>query len=536
MTDELREILALLQKIDTRFGQFENRLDRVEGKLAAIEASGDASPAMHLKSKALELDKPGDEDAILCLDFGTARSKAFATQGSDEHLLDLALGQRAGQATAPHSLLSCVYIADDGKIYFGELAAAKSEHAISSGARERFESFKAMVTNASPGSDLRAGPCSAALNPTSARLSEGDILTLYLAYLTDMAATELVERHHLSRYVRRRFTTPVFKPEHQQWASDILRRHYCEAILVADQYSGMWREGIDALEAERVLRAAAAHRSRVELLMADPLVEPRAAFASRFRNYEPKQSRRHLISIVDAGAGTVDFATFAVVEEPGKGLQMFLVDGSVHALRKAGNEVDRMLREYILAQAKNQHEGLDASVLARIKAALSLRQRDMKEALFKTGRAEFALTDDTKGAVELKDFLAEESVQRFSEELRNAFREALAGIDESWLRECAHGRVVVVATGGSSTLPMVQDLARLEFLVRSTKVTCSVGMSIPAWITRDYPELADEYPQLAVALGGSSRNLPEMSERTFDSFRGLSDQGKWFIPPAYKGS
>jgi molecular chaperone HscA len=215
---------------------------------------------------------------------------------------------------------------------------------------------------------------------------------------------------------------------------------------------------------------------------------------------------------------------------------MFLVDGSVHALRKAGNEVDRMLREYILAQAKNQHEGLDASVLARIKAALSLRQRDMKEGLFKTGRTEFALTDDTKGAVELKDFLAEESVQRFSEELREAFREALAGIDESWLRECAHGRVVVVATGGSSTLPMVQDLARLEFLVRSAKVTCSVGVSIPAWITRDYPELVDEYPQLAVALGGSSRNLPEMSERTFDSFRGLTDQGKWFIPPAYKGS
>jgi hypothetical protein len=312
MDSELQEILGLLKKIDSRFGHIEDHLQNVDERLTALEEAkdGDRKTPRELKltSPALTLDKPENEEVILCLDFGTARSKAFATKGADENLVDLAVGTRAGQATSPHSLLSCVFISNEGQIFFGELAAAKSEHAVALGSRQRIESFKAMVTNASPGSDLRASIYGPAVNPTKAVLSEGDILTLYLAYLTDMAALELVKRHGLSRYVRRRFTTPVFKSEHQQWASDTLRRHYCEAILVADHFTESWQKGIDALEAERVLRAAAAQQARVEFLTADSIVEPRAAFASRYRNFEPEKPLRRLISIVDAGAGTTDFA------------------------------------------------------------------------------------------------------------------------------------------------------------------------------------------------------------------------------------
>jgi molecular chaperone HscA len=532
MDEELKEILGLLQKLDKGFGLVANRLEQVEGRLAALEEAKTNSPAepeVHLTSKALTLDKPEDEEVILCLDFGTARSKAFATRGPYEDLVDLAVGQRAGQAQSPHSLLSCVFISNGGRIFFGEVAAAKSEHAVSQGSRQRIDSFKAMVTNASPGSDLRASLCSESVNPSKARLSDGDILTLYLAYLTDMAALELVKRHGISRYVRRRFTTPVFKPEHQKWASDTLRQHYCEAILVADHFSEAWNEGIDALDAERVLRTAASQQSRVAFLTDDFIVEPRAAFASRFRNYEPEKRRRNLISIVDAGAGTIDFATFVVTEDPRKGIQMFLIDGSVHAFRKAGNEVDRILHEYILRQVKRDHDGLDPSLLTLIKANLSLQQRLIKEDLFRTGKRDYKLTDDTAGTIELADFRSDEAIKKFSDELRHEFETALSGMDESWLKECALGKVIVVITGGSGILPMVQELRTHQFRSRSTNVTCSAGPPIPAWVTNGYPELVDEFPQLAVALGGASRDLPAMASGRFAAFEGLADQGRWIL-------
>ena len=538
MNDKIDQILLLLRNIDNRFDRIEGRLGHVEVTIASLTESKGHSPALEeefrLRSKALVLDKPEDEDVILCVDFGTARSKAFGTKGGDQELLDLALGTRAGQAANPHSLLSCVFISDEGLIFFGERAAAMSEHAVGRGSRERFDSFKSMVTNAHPGSDLRATRCSELANPTRAKLSEGDILTLYLAYLTDMAALELVERHGLSRYVPRRFTTPVFRPEHQLWASNTLRRHYCEAILIADQFSSAWNEGIDAMEAERALRAASAQHARVAFLVREAVEEPRAAFASRFRDYEPKSTRRHLISIVDAGAGTTDFATFVVLEEKDRGMQMFLVDGSVHALRKAGNEVDRILQEYILRQVKRNHEGLDAGVLARIRADLSLQQRRIKEDLFSTGKRDYLLADDTAGTIHLDEYLRDEALEKFSEELRTEFQRALSGMDDSWFKECALGQVVVVITGGSGRLPMVRGLGTLKFRLRSTEITCSSGPAVPAWV-QDIPELINEFPQLAVALGGASRELPAMADRIFTSFAGLADQGKWVIPVAYKG-
>src|SRR5690606_25181083 len=98
--------------------------------------------------------------------------------------------------------------------------------------------------------------CGPKVNPTGHVLSEGDLLTLYLAYLTDIAASELVERHKVSRYVRRRVTTPVFSDTQQQWVGEILPSHYREAMLVADHFSGRWSDGLDVGEALRVVRAA----------------------------------------------------------------------------------------------------------------------------------------------------------------------------------------------------------------------------------------------------------------------------------------
>jgi molecular chaperone HscA len=523
MNNQIDEILQLLRGIDSRLSKVEQRV----ADLTRHEVAG--SPPVQIKSRSLEIKVAEDDEVLLCLDFGTARSKAFATRGADDVLVDVAVGSSAG-SREPHSVLSCVFIGDDRRIYFGEMAAAKSELAVDKGARKRIDSFKGMITNATAGSDLRSISLDAELNPTDVKLSEGDILSLYLAYLTDMAVSDIVTRHHSSRYVKRRFTTPVFVNEHKKWADATLRRHYAEAVLLADHFTGQWQRGLDIEAAKGALVAAAKLHEQVGYLFVDSEAEPIAAFGSRFRNYEATGHLRRIVSIIDAGAGTTDFATFAIVEKPGNAVAMYLIPGSVYAVRKAGNEADRILSEYIL----DKHPGYDSATLGRIRADLFLQQRSLKEQLFRERMVEYTLVDDSRGVVDLADFLASPRVELFAQELRAGFETSLAGIHPSWLKEGAQGNLVVIITGGSCELPMIRSLASSQFTRLPMALKCQATPTLPKWLD-DYNELKPQFPQLAVAIGGASRDLPRLAPEMYAEFAGLSGGDTWHIEPVLKG-
>jgi len=534
MTEESDEIIDLLRQMNDRLERVDQKLDEFDTRLKDVEGR-EYNDEQYLISKALEIDAPSDSGVLLCLDFGTARSKAFATDGADDILLDIAVGQRAG-GDSVHSVFSCVYISDDGYLYFGDVAAEKSQGPISRGSRKRIDSFKSMITNAAPGTDLRGILLDEHTNPTAASLTEGDVLTLYLAYLTDLAQTELVEKHGQSKYALRRFTTPVFTERHLNWASETLRKHYAEAVLVADYFHDSWQDGLDADEAYKVVRAASRNSERVAYLLADPIVEPVSAFASRFRNYEPKYDRRELITIADIGAGTTDFASFAFVETIGRGIKMFRIPGSVRVVRKAGNEVDRLLYEYILDAYQRRRPGLDDDTFARIKAELALQQRARKEELFVNGRCRPVLSDDTPVEVELSDFLQSEAVREFESNLAEEFVESLKQMSRSWLTEFAQGRVVVVKTGGGSRLPMAERFGNERVTLPERVVDVLAVKLVPPWVEEDYAELLHSFPQLAVAIGGASRDIPELADEEYTSFKGLAESGTWRLPVAYKGS
>lgn len=535
---ELDEIKALLRTLLQGQERVAERLGGLESRLGKLERqAGSAVELIEPKSDALKLKKPENAEVILCLDFGTARSKAFATSGHAADLLDLAIGARAGQAQAHHSLLSCVFISDDGRFWFGEEAAQKSEQAVGAGSRRRFESFKSMLTNASPGSDLRALDCHKESNPTAVRLTEGDVLTMYLAYLTDMAETELQQRHGLSRYVRRRFTMPVFQKDHLAWGEAELRKHFAEAILVADHFSGRWREGIPVTEAAGVLLGATRKHQDVLFLIEGALVEPVAAFGSRFRNTEGVVKKRTLITIVDVGAGTTDFASFILIPQDESGFTMFQIPGSVTAIRKAGDEVDRLLADYILRLAAPKHVNADESVMARVRADLKLRQRAIKERLFQSesGSEEITLSDDTTVPVNLESFLSESTVKEFEEELRAKFIESLVGMDPSWIRGAAGGEVIVVATGGGANLRFIREIGEEASTQVNDLQSVKHAKAVPAWVEEGYSELVGEYPQLAVAIGGAAREIPDLAAQQYQEFRGLGGNTKWTIPPIFKG-
>lgn len=540
--NDLTKILSALERIEAARHEDRELLEGINAsviKLAARVDALEADGAVYiveptLCSRALELQAPEDPHVILCLDFGTARSKAFAA--SADALFDLALGQRAGAVGASHSLLSCIFISDDGLIHFGEAAAEKSEVPVARGERERLDSIKAMVTNSAPGADLTSQHCRQRINPTSMPLTDGDLLTLYLAYLTDMAVTELTERHGVSRYVSRRITAPVFPPKQQHWANEVIRQHYSEALLVADQFTGRWSLGIPVLEALGAVRAARKVFAKVAFLTHQPVVEPIASFAARYRGALPERDARGLFTVVDAGAGTTDFATFAVVNSANDGLQMFTIGRSVSASKKAGNEVDRILATHILDTLRAKHQGLDDADMTRIRASLSLQQRRIKEDLFSEGHRSYDLSDGTSGHIVLDEFMALPQMIALASELRSAFEQSLKAIDSSWFRGLAERKLYVVATGGSSSLPMIRDIAASVVNLDSLAISCVALPAVPLWVPRHYPELVQQFRQLAVAVGGCQQHLPGSAPEHLEQFGGLRDEGPWHIPPVRRGS
>ncbi|MGH8148204.1 MAG: hypothetical protein ACREPY_17970, partial [Rhodanobacteraceae bacterium] len=106
----------------------------------------------------------------------------------------------------------------------------------------------------------------------------------------------------------------------------------------------------------------------------------------------------------------------------------------------------------------------------------------------------------------------------------------------SWIKECGKYKLYVVATGGSAGLPMVAALGKLNPSVNGVSAQCHGMATIPAWVNTEYPVLKQQYPQLAVAIGGAQPVLPAYSEKQYVQFEGLGDAGKWVIDPALKGA
>lgn len=474
--------------------------------MVAVEAAP-TLPEVDLVLTANERSAPTDPDVMLCLDFGTAMSKAFASVQPFEHL-ELELGVAAGKAG--HTLPSSVFIGDNGKAYFGFEAIDRSQELIESG-RERLDSIKGWLSLRREG-DLDGESCvlSKALNPTAFKLTQGDLIRIYLAYLTDMAgmamASYSLEGKKIQRYALRRFARPCWPDQVQaKWADALMRTMLAEAQILADTFSGRWAGGIDVAELKAAVEKLKRVGKRPDYLIADGVPEPVAVAAGAFEDME---NLRDAFMVVDVGAGTTDFGLFVSTRRPGEEeVRVFQVPASIQGLMQAGDKVDTMLRVFIA-----QKESIDtADNSGRMNMAdLGRRIRGLKEALFKAGKLEYALADGTVGQVTLDEFLADERVQRFGALVQKGFVESLQAVDASWLRWLAAPGVAlrVVLTGGSSQLPMMKALAKGPIQVGDFEIRREEVSPRPQWMEDASDELQAMYPQLAVAIGGSAEHMP----------------------------
>lgn len=307
-----------------------------------------------LNLASLEHDKPDDDGVKLCLDFGTAMSKAFARKESDDDLLGddllgLPLGRRAKEDNMFFPVSSDLYIDRDNKIYFGPDAIKKSLSGRHSG-RLRFASPKQHMSRGNFDSNINT-IVDKKINPTSIEFTEGELITLYLSFLTDLACMELASLK-ISRYVLRRFAMPCWQSERAQWAESQMKKMLAKAQILADSFSGKWSRGLDVALVRETLDAIEKLDKLPEYLIDQGVPETIAAAASSLRR---GAGERRLYMVIDVGAGTTDYGLFVIItpnteDDRPKVLE---VPGTAVVLRQGGDTIDKILIHHILEQEKS---------------------------------------------------------------------------------------------------------------------------------------------------------------------------------------
>lgn len=446
----------------------------------------------------------GDGNALLCLDFGTAFTKAYAMRGWSDPV-DIELGTYAG-SESPLMVESSIWIDGDG-IHFGPKAVERTE-SIPAG-RSRFDSMKRRLLDLES-SRAQLGPVTKEINPWAGDIdfTEVGLLTLYLAYVTHLLSMAL-EAEGLPRHLPRRLTRPCWSGEHGKSLSGQLKLIVAKATVIADTLGDSLFGGLDVAKAASVLAAVDGLApdvlaSVVDSLLREDLSEPEAVAAP----FEAEKDW-HFLTVVDIGAGTTDTATFLLRAHPNweRG-KIMLVPGSRASLDKAGDEVDRILREWLRRELSAQ---IQPSDLATLDAWLGATIRDHKLKLFRDEIIEVSFGGAT-AIIDLEQFLAIGEVKSLEEEMAGLLGRSFEAMPANLVQKIEEkGGVRLLLSGGGASLPIARGLADKLFLVGAKRIQTRITDVRPDWESSKDDDFRAIYPQLAVAIGGASPFLPEGS-------------------------
>ncbi|MET2833049.1 hypothetical protein [Mesorhizobium shangrilense] len=475
-------------------------------------------------SAQLRIDRVAEDDiprnALLCVDFGTSFSKAFASvdhgNGRPE-LVDLPIGD--GSTGSRLTSQSELFI-DEGRIYFGPQARKRMDDTHSSADR-LIDSIKQFITLHSDVSTLGAARMEV-LQDSDQRFSKRDILVMYLAHLMTITEQALAEKG-ISANVRRRFTHPAWKDASKGKNENEMRLLMAEAIVLARSASADFVGNISVGDARVLLDSLKAVNQQLLplILIEQPVREATAAGAGAL--LATRESSRESFLIVDVGAGTTDVAGFICVNNPERDrMGLFEITGAADAKNMAGNLLDNILLKMVLEKT-----GLVANTEEHRAASLALRRskRAYKEQLFKTGSVLIELPTDEIVTIRLEDFLAYDPVVNFTKSIVAMIAESASVVAGDATR------INLVATGGGSSLPLFKDLIENGADFEGKHVVFTKRDLIADGVRETNPELVDAYSQIAVALGGS---LPELPEQRSNVAAGLTAAPKRQMIPAYK--
>lgn len=466
-----------------------------------VSSNSSATPfRVELDTSVLNLS-PAPASARVCLDFGTAMSKAsLVTEEDDEEQIHvLQLGVPGDQEeVSENMLISSVYIDNEGLLWFGKAAEDRSRIEEGNGARQRLDNIKRRLSEDGLNDELGIR-----LDPTGQKVTYREMILAYLMFFT-WAVNRCLTDIGYPRNISRRFAMPCFPNNKGRDVSHELTELLGKAQILADTFSGSLRDGLplkDFLDAARNLDSKPNNYS----FIAEGLTEPLGVANSLLSWKSPVDM---LAMVVDVGAGTSDLSLYRIAVNPAAGTNMAVeVEGAARGITEAGNYLDQTLVEFILKKA---NVAANHPRMIPIRGRLQLEIRNLKETLFNEKYLFVSITDMDEVEIELDEFRALSPVINFGSTLRQAMQSILEEVNEDfidWVSTNPSRYLTVVLTGGGANLPMVTELAKGEIQVNGRRVRVEPALQFPSWLRQNYPELENDYPRVAVSLGGARRTV-----------------------------
>lgn len=451
-------------------------------------------------------------DVRVCLDFGTAMSKATLVneaQNDLENIEVLHLGIPGDQEQVSQTMLvSSVYIDNEGLIWFGQHAVEKSLLEGHDGLRQRIDNIKRTISE--DGLDNKLGE---QFNPTKFEVTYKDMVLAYLMFFT-WATNQCTDRLGYPRNLPRRFAMPCFDSNKQRATANILKTMLGQAQVLADTFELKLSEG-SGLDLDLFLKAVKKVRhldSEFEFIT-EAITEPLGVASSLVSWDRPVDM---LAMVVDVGAGTSDFSLNRIHIDPENDKSSaHEIKNTTRGITQAGNHLDRILIELMLKKAdvKSNHPNS-----INIRGQLMLSIRDYKESLFLDNEVFVVLPSyNIEFSIDLEEFMLEPAVTKFGDSLRQTMMEILEGVNASWFEWVASNptrRLTFVLTGGGANLPMVKKLAEQALIINGLRVEVAAALAVPNWLKEAHPNLEEDYPRIAVSLGGARKRMIERNSAT----------------------
>lgn len=507
-----RAALALLADVDDS--------DDVPGRQntsGATSTDRPAAPAIVSQAVRLSDDCLGtarSDEAVMCVDFGTAFSKAALWLDGDDAPVPIDLGVAAGGT----GLLvdSAAFISED-HLFFGPEAIRRfaQEGDVT---RAMFASPKEHLTH--DHARFQADRPASEVDPTKLFRTR-DLLALYLGYLTsligDRAAALGVGRH-----VLRRFAAPGWgdaqiskSTPHFEAVAAQLKHLLIDAQILADTLpSAIWRDGLDVATARSALDELAlipSERREAATFVERSVLEAVAAATGvqdRLVNQRPQ------VLVIDVGAGTTDIGAFKYNVNAGGSSVAAYRDG-MRAIRMAGNRLDDALVD--LAWSKL---GLASDSQLKPTHARKVRPgiRDHKQDLFKAQAVRIEVDGFEGVDIELDEFCRTRFVSYFAKSFEDGVKNALngAGVGSRNFTQTNQTNVAVF-TGGGGTLPFLREVLQKPIQLEGGTAHFEIRDPVPAWVDSYDASVAAAFPQIAVATGGCAPHLPDEKSSVMDT-------------------
>ncbi len=253
---------------------------------------------MELDFTSLSLPDPPN-DVRLCMDFGTAMSKATLAQDSDdnesEEIHVLRLGVPSDQEEISEVMLvSSVFIDNEGNLWFGNEAMKRSMAEGGDGTRRRLDNIKRCLSEGGWNEIVDDR-----FNPTDIEVTYGDMVLAYLMFMTWVVNSCLKELDYPVN-LPRRYAMPCLTDERRRKTVYRLKQLMGESQVLADTFNNKLESNAPISVSDFMDAAKSLHQKPHDYpFVAEDITEPLGVAGSMI---DWKASVNALIMVIDIGA------------------------------------------------------------------------------------------------------------------------------------------------------------------------------------------------------------------------------------------